>query len=200
LILLVAGAAWLFRDRIRHEWNAMRGLREAPQVPSPELAELAAAKLQRLRAGETERVALGATELQSLVTYTYAGILPAFAQDPHIELEDDHIRLRVRVPVDRLPDVKGLGDAASFLPDTTEVALSGVLLPLSDGRAALAVDDVQAARIPLPTRMIAEALKRVGRRDEPGLGTDAIAVALPPGVGAAYIRSDSLILLAQPGS
>lgn len=200
VLLLLVTAGWFFRDSIRDKWNAMRGNTEAPQVASEELAAAADVKLQALKAGETERVALSTMELQSLLQYKYAGVLPAFAQEPKIELKGDELRLQVRVPIDRLPKLTGLGDAASFLPDTAEVALTGTLIPLTGSRVALGVNEVQAARIPLPDRMVAEALSRVGRVDEPGLPKDAIAVKLPAGVTSAYVRADSLILLANKGN
>jgi hypothetical protein len=198
ILLVVVGAAWMFRDQLKQQVRAMRGLRDAPEVASPELAEVAAAKIDGLREHKTQRVALGAAELQSQVQYKYAGIFTGFVRDPTVELQGDHIRLRVRVPADKLPNVKGLGDVASFLPDTAEVQVSGTLLPLNERRVALGVDEVQAARIPLPGRLINDALTRVGRRDEPGLAKDAIGVSLPEGVRSAYIRNDSLILLGQP--
>jgi hypothetical protein len=200
VLLCIVAALYLFRDRVKHEWRAVRGLRDTPEVATPELGTIAADKIEGLRAGKTGRVALGATELQSLLQYKYAGLLPAFAQDPHVELEGDHIRLRVRVPVDRLPDVKGLESASAFLPDTADVEVSGTLIPLQNGRTALGVDAVEASHIPLPARMINEGLRRVGRKDEAGLPKDAIAVKLPDGVKAAYIRNDSLILLARAGN
>lgn len=198
VVLAIVAAVFLFRDRLKHEWRSLRGIHDAPQVATAELGGIAANKLEDLRDHKVDRVALGTTELQSLIQYKYAGLLPAFAQDPHVELKGDHVVLRVRVPVDKLPDVKGLGAASAFLPDTTEISLSGTLIPLQNGRTALGVDGVSAARIPLPPRMINDGLRRVGRKNEPGLPRDAIAVNLPDGVKAAYIRNDSLILLARP--
>jgi hypothetical protein len=37
----------------------------------------------------------------------------------------------------------------------------------------------------------------LGRRDAPGLRQDAIRIALPKGARAAYVRGDSLVLLAR---
>lgn len=202
VLLCIVAALYLFRDRVKHEWRAIRGLRDEPQVATPELGTVAADKIEQLRTGKVDRVAIGATELQSLLQYKYAGLLPAFAQDPQVELEGDRVRLRVRIPVDRLPDMQGSGleSAAAFLPDTADVELSGTLIPLPNGRTGLGVDAVEASRIPLPARMINEGLRRVGRKDEPGLPQDAIAVKLPDGVKSAYIRNDSLILLARAGN
>jgi hypothetical protein len=97
--------------------------------------------------------------------------------------------------VERLPQLSELGEAAAFLPDTTEVGVTGQLLPLRAGRVALAVDQVRAARIPLPKRLVPGALRKLGRKAEPGLPADALALPLPPGVDAAYVRGDSLVFL-----
>jgi hypothetical protein len=89
---------------------------------------------------------------------------------------------------------------AALLPDTTEVTVRGQLLPLDGGRVAFAIDEVTAAHIPLPRRIVPAALERLGRRDEPGLPRDALALPLPPGAAGAYVRADSLVLLARPAS
>lgn len=198
VLVVLLGAAWLFRDRLRLAWNDIRGLGESALVATPELADRAQEKIEALRDGSTARVALSAVELESLVLYRYQGALPGFLGTPRIELQDDRLRLRARLPVDKLPNVEALGEAAAFLPDTTDLTVSGRLLPLDTVRIALAVDDVTAQRIPLPARLVPGALERIGRRDEAGLPPNAIALPLPPGVAAAYIRSDSLVLLARP--
>jgi hypothetical protein len=198
VLVALVGAGWLFRDRLRTAWHDIRSLRGSEQVATPELADLAQARLDALADGSTPRVALSAVELQSLLVYRYQGMLPAFLAEPGVEFSDDRLRLRVRVPIDKLPRVEGLGEAAAFLPDTTDLTVTGRLLPLDTGRIAFAVDDVSAQRFPLPRRLVPGALERLGRQDEPGLPPDAMALTLPPGIAAAYIRRDSLVLLARP--
>jgi hypothetical protein len=134
---------------------------------------------------------------EELLLHRYRDVLPAFLDSPQVELSGDRLRLRARVPIDKLPRVDGLGQAAAFLPDTTELAVDGKLLPLGAGRVAFGVDGVSAARFPLPDGFIAGALSKLGRVDEAGLPADAIAVPLPAGAGSAYIRRDSLVLLAR---
>jgi hypothetical protein len=199
LVVLVAvlGAAFLFRDRLRTAWNDARGVRETELVATPELADVAWAKLEALADGSSASVALSAIELQSLLAYRFPGVLPGFLDQPRVELTDDRMRLRARVPVDKLPNVEGLGEAAAFLPDTTELTVTGRLLPLDTGRIAFAVSDVSAQRFPLPRRLVPAALERLGRRDEPGLPPEAMALPLPAGISTAYIRRDSLVLLAR---
>jgi hypothetical protein len=196
LLLVVAAGAWLFRDRLRDVWRTVRG-EEAAAVPTPELADAAEAKLRSLNDGSSRSVTLSEVELQSLLQYRYQGIFPAFLDSPTIELEEDQVRLRARVPVDKLPSVDGLGEVAALLPDTTELRLDGKLLPLDDGRIAFGVDEVSASRVPLPRRIVRRALQRLGRTDEADLPPDAVAVPLPPGVGSAYVRGDSLFLLGR---
>jgi hypothetical protein len=196
LVLVLAVFLFLNRDRITGAWNDLRGGKEETQLgPSPELAEIADEKLAQLRNGEAGSVALSEQEIQSLLQFKYKQILPAFVDSLRVELDNGKIVVQARVPVERLPQLNELGEAASFLPDTTEVGVTGQILPLRDGRVALAVDQVRAARIPLPKRLVAGALRKLGRKEEPGLPADALAVPLPPGADAAYVRGDSLVFL-----
>jgi hypothetical protein len=200
LVLLIAALAvmWLNRDRVISAWHDLRGTGEQTVRPSPELATLAEEKLDRLRDGQTDQAVLSGVELESLLVYRYGGMLPGFLNAPAVELSGDRLRLRVRVPLDMLPHVDGLSEITAFLPDTTELSVMGKLLPLDGDRVAFAVDQVSASRVPLPSRLVPDALTRLGRRDEPGLPADAMALPLPPGITAAYVRRDSLVLLARP--
>jgi hypothetical protein len=196
ILLLAAAVAafWLFRDPLMERF---RGRAVDPDVPSEALAERAEAKLEALAAGAEARVALGGAELQSLLQYRYAGFLPDFLAAPELSVAGDRVRVQARVPTDRLPRLAELGPVAAFLPDTADLVLRGQVVPLPGGGAALAVDDVTAARIPLPRRFIGPALDRLGRRDQAGLPPDAIPLPLPPGAASMYVRGDSLVLLRQ---
>jgi hypothetical protein len=198
IILAIGVGVFLYRERLRTAWHDLRGTSPHAAEPSPEMADLAERKLEELRDGTRSYAALSAVELESLLRYRYPGVLPGFLDSPSVELNGERMRLRARVPVDKLPDVEGLGPAAAFLPDTTELTVSGRLLPLQPGRVAFAIDDVSAQRFPLPRRLVPGALQRLGRRDEPGLPADAMALPLPPGASTAYVRRDSLVLLARP--
>ena len=199
LLALLAGA-WLYRDHLARLWREARGIEESAVVPTPELAAIAENKIEELRNGTRTSVALSQVELQSLIDYRFQGALPAFLAHPTVELEGDIVRLRARVPIDKLPRVEGLSEITDFLPDTTDFAIAAKLLPLDSGRVAFGIDQVSAARVPLPRRIVPGALDRIGRKDEPGLPRDAIAVTLPPGVAAAYVRRDSLFLLRRGGT
>lgn len=198
VLVLIAGAAWLFRDRLLVLWNDLRGMAAVEEpVPSLAIAERAQEKLTALANGDSTRVALAGIEVQSLLEFRYRELLPAFVDSARVEIRGDRMSLHVSLPTDRLPRIEELEEVLGFLPDTTPVTVRGALLPLDSGRVALAIDEVRAARIPLPGRILPGALERLGRRDEPGLPPDALAVPLPPGAAAAYVRRDSLVLLAR---
>jgi hypothetical protein len=204
LLLLVILAAigygvWTQRARVLTLLGRAPATAEPGELAaSAALADIAEAKLETLKNGQAQSVSLNQRELQSLLQFRYVQLLPAFVDSPQVELHGDEIRVKAWVPVENLPSLGELGDAAGFLPDTTEVGMTGKLLPLDSGRVALAIDQVRAARIPLPQRMVPGALKKLGRKDEVGLPRDALAIPLPRGAAAAYVRGDSLVLLARP--
>jgi len=204
---LAGGAYWWFREDlrpytqvVRDRWDTLRGRSPdaaAPPGTSQALADRAWAKVDAIRTGESGQASFTDLELQSLLEYRYPEILPSFVDSPRISIDGDRVRLRVRIPVDRLPQVRELGEIAALLPDTTDLDVRGQLLPADDGKVAFAVDGVSAHRIPLPRRLVPAALELLGRKDEPGLREDAIAIPLPAGARAAYVRADSLVLLGR---
>jgi hypothetical protein len=213
LLLIVAGAvaAYTWRpevrdavDSVRSRWSVLRkeptdtaGTGEANAKASAEVAAAAKLKIERLGAGTVDAASFSDDELQSLLEFEYRQLLPAFVDSPRVNLDGDHLRLRLRIPVERLPRVSGLGEIVGLLPDTTDLDVRGTLLPADDRHVAFAVDGVSAEHIPLPKRLVAPALEALGRVDRPNLPADAIALPLPKGVRAAYVRGDSLVLLAS---
>ncbi|MBI4544624.1 MAG: hypothetical protein HY703_05495 [Gemmatimonadetes bacterium] len=203
LVLLVAALflAWYFREPLRAAWGELRASREGgPAVPSQELADLAESKVVRLEQPDApERVVLTETEVQSLLEYGPDGMLPEYVLSPSIDLEDGRVRLRARVPTEHFPRLASAGEVLAFLPDTTELTVNGQLIPLDSGRVALAVDELHAARVPVPRRLFPGILRSLGRREVAGLPPDALEIPLPPGAATAYVRGDSLILLTWRG-
>ena len=215
ILIAMAVAGWYYRNELRPVWDAAvsrwQQTRAEPRENAAsrdevtaELADHAQVKLDAVRAGEQRQASFTSRELQSLLQFRYRQVLPAFVDSPRVSLEDGQVRLRVRVPVERLPRVEELGEVASMLPDTTDLEIRGQLLPSDDGKVAFAVDQVSAHRIPLPKRLVPSALEMLGRTDQPGLPADAILVPLPKGTRTAYVRGDSLVLLsgvqAVPGN
>jgi hypothetical protein len=167
---------------------------ETRAPPTDALATAAEEKLRRLRAGEAEQVALGGAELESLLILRHESLIPPVVDDPQVDLNAALLHLRGRIAAERIPNVGDLGVVLSMLPDTVDVEMAGRLASVSDGRAALRVETIRIGAVPVPQRLIAPILARLGREDMPGLHPDALRIPLPPGVGSAYVRADSLVL------
>lgn len=192
LVLVLAG--WTLRYRIKGLLGM--GPEEVPYEtpPSEQLAQFADDKLQQLKDGRADQVSFHAAELQSLLMFRFVQLLPAFVDSPHVHIREGKIEVAARIPVEHLPNISELGEAAGFLPDTTEVELIGTLIPLDSGRVGLSIEEVRAAQIPLPHRLVPNALQKLGRKPEKGLPKNALALPLPGGVGSAVVEHDSLIL------
>jgi hypothetical protein len=190
LVAVVGGVlAWAFYgDLVWRDGSAF----EAVSV-SPEAAAQAEEKLNRLRsAGDTAR--LNEVELTSLLRYRAEASYPDLLNEPSVGMTGDTMRVAARVPSERLPPLPELERIRLFLPDTARIELQGRLLPADGRRAAIEVDRVSFAGIPIPPRFYPDVLGRLGRRDEDGLPQNAIAFPLPEGVGSARVEDGFLIL------
>jgi len=77
------------------------------------------------------------------------------------------------------------------------IEMRGSLVPLDQGNLALVVERIRAAKIPIPSRMIADVLDGLGREGPASLPDDALQIPKPDGLEAVFVQRDSLILLAK---
>lgn len=199
-LLLVGGAAvaLLWGPDLARRFGLGSPADTEPPVVSQELADSTLSRFESFQAGEGEReLRLGEAELSSVVRYSLPGFLPAGVSDPSVELEDSLVVLKARLAVASLPDLPALRDIVTLLPDTIQVELGGRLEPLGERQAALRVDRVEASRVPIPTRLVPDILTALGRAETAGLPRNALAVPLPRGLRAAYVQSDTLVLVAD---
>ena len=107
------------------------------------------------------------------------------------------MRLSARVALAAFPKLPRLEEVIGLLPDTVSIRLSGSLVSVDQRHLALVVDEIEAARIPLPGRMVGDVLAGFGREAPRGLPRDALSVPLPDGVRSVYVQRDSLVLVAE---
>lgn len=168
----------------------------AEATPSPELADATLERFDAFRRGAgDDRLSLGGTELSAVVRYALPGMLPPGVAEPTVELESGQVHVEARVAVEAFPDLPKLDAILGLLPDTVAIELRGSLVPHDQRNLALLVDRVQAARVPLPTRMVADVLAGLGREGTPSLPADALAVPLPDGLQSVFVQRDSLVLV-----
>lgn len=189
LVVAVLAGAWLLRGWIPGPWQ------RAPEAltVSPAAAAQAEAKLDRLRQ-RGDSVHLSSVEFTSFLRYRWRDPLSRRITAPEVRFRGDTIAVTGRVPTASLPDTRDVRSVRDFLPDTADVEVSGRLRPLPGGRAALRIDALSFARVPVPDDLYPSALDRLGRRSEPGLAPNEYAVRLPPGVGAAAVERGELVL------
>lgn len=205
LILLVAAAyaGWQWGPEVFpkiHGWLGLTGGESAGElVATPELADSVMFLVQGFRDGDgPEQVVLGGSELTSILRYSVPGLIPDGVSGTEVSLSEGRVQVQARVALVSFPDLPDLGPIIGMLPDTLDVGLEASLMPFGDRKAALLVHSLKAARIPLPGRLIPEILQAMGRTNEPGLPPEALLISLPPGLGSAYILTDSLILSHNP--
>ncbi len=166
--------------------------------PSPEIAEITLDRFERFRRGDGERrLALGGTELSSLVRYALPGLVPQGVADPTVTLHEGRVRITARVATEAFPRLPRLEEVMGLLPDTVLMEMEGALVPLDQSFLALLVDRVEASRIPIPKRLIADILAGLGREGPSSLPAAALAVPIPDGVASVFVQKDSLVLEAR---
>jgi hypothetical protein len=181
-------------------WGTSGGevAQDADPPPSAALADSTLDRFERFRSGEgPDRLVLGSRELTSVVRFALPGLLPPGVDEPRVELEGSRVRLSARVALEAFPRLPRLDEVVGVLPDTVAVVLEGPLVPYGERRLALMVDRVEAAHLPLPRRMVGDVVVGFGREAPRGLPKDALAVPLPDGIQAVYVRQDSLVLVGE---
>jgi len=169
-----------------------------PPPPDPALAERAFERIE-LFVAETsiDSILLSADEVASLLYHLAPTALPAGVHHPTVRMEAGSLYIGARVEVARIPAAGEWSTALGVLPDTLPVELRGIIVPFEQGLpgAALRLEGVEVAGVPLPRRLYAPLLDAAGRVPREGLPSDALELPLPPGVGRAYIPDTLLVLL-----
>jgi len=191
LLVVVGAGAWFFRGLIPGPWQKDPVITKV----SEEGAIAAEAKLERLR-NEGDTVRMSGVEFTSYMRYRMAQRFAADIELPTVAFAGDQVQVAGRLPKDRVPEsqLRQLGRAASWVPDTMTVEVGGGMRMLAPGRAALKVTSLAVERLPIPSERYLPVLDRIGGMDEPGLARDEVAFQLPPGVGSARVENGELVL------
>ena len=203
LLILAAYAGFRWGPAVFPNIEMALGIDPAvPTVPkaeaTPELAAQTLDLFEQFRVGETgDRLMLGGTELSAVVRHSLPGVIPRGVVEPTIELRRGQIHVSARVAVDMFPDLPRLDEIIGLLPDTIPLEIRGSLVPLDQRHMALLVDRVQAARVPLPMRLVTEVLRAFGRSQPANLPDDALEIPLPDGLRSVFVQRDSLVMLAD---
>lgn len=171
----------------------------AAPAATQELAQTALDRIEALRAGRAggTRIELTADEVTSILRYALPGIVPPGVAQPSAEFVSGRLRLSAAVSTSAFPDFPAVAEVIGFLPVTAPVMLEASLLPFGPGAAAVHVERVEVARVPLPDRFISPILVALGRRPREGLPQQALRVPLPNGIRRVFVEADRLVLSSE---
>ncbi len=178
--------------------NPCEGCAEDGQ-PSVFLSDLTMDRFERLRWGESDdKLVLASVEVSSVVRYAVPGIIPLGLLEPRVEFEEEQIRLSALVIAEKFPGLPKLDEIIGLLPDTIAVEMEGMIAPLDQGHFALIINGLWMAKIPIPSSLIPAILTAFGREGRRALPRNALLIPKPDGIESAFVRADSLFLLANP--
>lgn len=191
--------AWAHAPGVRAWVEARLGPLGAPSEPSPELAERAVERYEAfLETGG--RVRFTEAEVESVLRFHPAvprggGVVPVA-----VRLGEGEATVVLSVAVERLPALPELESLAGILPDTVQVRLRGVVLTLEGGETVFVLRGVEAAGVPLPSRLHARVVGALPVPPAEGLPPATVPLPLPAGVRAAYIQGGRLVLVGPDDS
>ena len=177
--------------------NPCEGCAEDDQ-PSVSLSDLTMDRFERLRWGESDdKLVLASVEVSSVVRYAVPGIIPLGLLEPRVEFEEEQVRLSAFVIAEKFPGLPKLDEIIGLLPDTIAVEMQGMIAPLDQGHFSLIINRLWMAKIPIPSSLIPAILTAFGREGRRALPRNALLIPKPDGIESAFVRADSLFLLAN---
>ena len=166
--------------------------------PSVSLSDLTMDRFERLRWGESDdKLVLASVEVSSVVRYAVPGIIPLGLLEPRVEFEEEQVRLSAFVIAEKFPGLLKLDEIIGLLPDTIAVEMQGMIAPLDQGHFSLIINRLWMAKIPIPSSLIPAILTAFGREGRRALPRNALLIPKPDGIESAFVRADSLFLLAN---
>ncbi len=191
LVLLAGGGFLLLRSR-----GGIPGVAEAPRIevpaPTPEDVATAETKLDSLLAGRPVR--LSGQELTTILHSRGDLWAATGASPPSVAIRNDTLYVTGSIATDRLPQDPTLDAVRAFLPDTTQVAISGTLRAADDSSLTFDITALQVAGLAIPASYIPEVLDRLGFDRRTDVAPSAIAVPLPAEIASASIADDTLLI------
>ena len=196
LTVAVLVLAWYNRHEIVALAETVLG--REPEV-SERVADAAAARLEGLGEDGVTRVALHAPEIQSLIDYRWAPLVPETVVRPRVALGQGRLTVEGDVATARFGRIAELREILPFLPDTATLRAVGSFVPLDDDHVSLEIHELGAAGVPIPSRLIPPILARFRADGLPDAGPNALALPLPSRVGNVYVSGDSLVVSTRGG-
>lgn len=201
LIIVLAAAAWLTRDRWYHGSafggdDGARGATVAWEPLTPEGAERARIAVTSLAPRNGQSFAN--TRPGDLAAYVFTGIskqLPPSAEDVRAAAIDDRLHVRALVKLSDFGGAKVLGPLAGFLSERDTVEFGGTFEVVRPGLAQFRVREIKLRQLSLPAGAIPKILAQIRRGARPsGIADDALPLEVPTYIGDVRVGKGKVTL------
>lgn len=202
ILVLVAYAGWRWGGFVFPGLEERLGIGDGPAIvvegvgPSEELGQQALGRIEELLEGNGDELELSGPELTSILRYARPDLVPDGLSEPSVRLVEGRAHTAADVALAQFPGLRDLGPVTGILPDTVTLELQGSVMGFGDRSAALVVQGIEIAGVPLPRQVIPEVVRAFRRADRPGLPDEALVVTLPEGIQSAHVVGDRLVLVA----
>lgn len=162
-VVLLAVGVWLYQDRALEWWQEWRAPESPGAVPSEELAERTAGRIEEFASGRgPDSLRLTPEGIRSLLVHRAAGELPPGVSDPRVTIGDSTAVLAGTLIVDSLASTQGSGRLRSLLGDSTSLEIEVVPDLLRRGVGQVTVRSLRAGGVPVPSFAIPFVLRESG--------------------------------------
>ena len=182
LLLLIAAALWLTRDRWRARvFGEPTGTSVAWQKVTTGRAAQARSAVETLgRKGGPALVNLSPDELGALLLASAGARALSSLSDPEIAISDDRILLRATIQLDDLGQAGDLGPLAAVLKKREPFEASGTLDIVRPGLAEYRVETAKIGDLPIPRAMIPKLLARASKPERyQGVAPNGVPFEVP---------------------
>ena len=199
-VIVAAYGGWKWGDglfpRVESRLGIGTGSAAADEV-TPELAGATMRKIEAFRDSGEGELRLGSVEVSSVLRYTMPGMLPDGVVNAQVAFDEDRLQIEATVLPARMeiPEIAGWVGIAGMFPDTVPVSVSASLTRFGERRSILLIQGILVQGVALPETAFPEILEALGRAEVSGLPASAILVPEVAGLGTAFIRDGTLVLV-----
>jgi hypothetical protein len=206
MLILLAGVAWLFRDRWLHLVNEGRSARSDTAVVvaregvwqplTPQGGERARRALAQLeQPNGPANVTVTVPDLAAYVYQELARQLPPSADSVEAMVRGDRLYLRASVRIQELGAKEMLGPLAAMLGDRERLEIGGNLRVVRPGLGELVVRELRVGQLPVPPGLIPRIVRQISRRDRPPeISESGLPLRLPNHIGAVRIADGTMTI------
>jgi hypothetical protein len=204
LLVVLAGGAWVYRDRwlpvetdgtVRGDTTVVASREGVWQPLTPQGGERARRALAQLEEPSGPRaVTIAVPDLAAYVYQELARQLPPSADSVEAMAQGDQLFLRASVRIRELGARELLGPIGAMLGDRERLQIGGQLRVIRPGLGELVVRELRIGQLPIPPALIPRIVRQISRNKPPDVSESGLPVRLPPYIGEVRVVSGTMTI------